>query len=192
MTRAASRAEVVAAVSALSRPAVVGVSGYGGAGKSTLSRALESAVPGAVRLRGDDFLDPRRSHQRSSDWDGVDRERMREVIALFRAGEPVRYRPVDWSTWELGEPVDLPAGSVLIVDSIGILHPDLLGHFDLTVWVDASHEDATRRGMARDRAAGSDHDRLWVEVWEPNDRDFDALFSPRDVADLRCGPVPEH
>jgi putative protein kinase ArgK-like GTPase of G3E family len=40
------------------RPVVVGVSGFCGSGKSTLTRALVGAVPGAVRMRGDDFLDP--------------------------------------------------------------------------------------------------------------------------------------
>jgi uridine kinase len=65
-----------------SRPLVIGVSGYGGSGKSTLARLLVEALPGAGRLRGDDFLDPVRSHRRSVDWDGVERKRLvSEVLA---------------------------------------------------------------------------------------------------------------
>ena len=45
----------------------IGVSGYAGAGKSVLGRQLVDVVDDAVRLRGDDFLDPRRVHRRSSD-----------------------------------------------------------------------------------------------------------------------------
>jgi len=164
----------------------VGVSGFAGAGKSVLARQLVDVVDDAVRLRGDDFLDPQRVHRRSADWDGVDRQRMRdEVLEPFRAGNPVAVRPLDWSTGRRGPPTPLPQASVLVVDSIGIFHPELLPWFDLTVWVDVDLEVAQSRGLARDRAAGRDHDRLWTEVWTPNDRDFERTFAPADGADLR-------
>ena len=74
---------------------------------------------------------------------------------------------------------------MLIVDSIGIFHPELLPWFDLTVWVDADLQVAQSRGMARDQAAGLDHDRLWTDVWTPNDREFEQTFAPGERADLR-------
>ena len=165
---------------------VVGISGYAGAGKSVLARKLVDVVDDAVRLPGDDYLDPRRVHRRSADWDGVDRRRMRtEALEPFRAGRDVLLRPLDWSTGQLGEPTPLPRTSVLIVDAIGIFHPELLPWFDLTVWVDVELEVAQSRGLERDRAAGRDHDRLWAGVWTPNDRDFEQTFAPADQADLR-------
>lgn len=164
---------------------VVAITGFGGAGKSTLTKALVDAVPGSVRLRGDDFLDPVRSHQRSSDWDGVERVRLRtEVLEPFRRGDPVAFRPYDWDAGELGPITSLPAASVLLVDAIGVMHPDLDGCFDLTVWVDVDLETAGRQGRERDRRNGHDHDRLWAEVWTPNDRDFAEAFNPRERADL--------
>lgn len=164
---------------------VVAISGYAGAGKSVLARRLVDVVDGAVRVRGDDFLDPPRVHHRSSDWDGVERQRMRtELLEPFRAGRPAVIRPLDWSTGRLGAATPLPHGSVLVVDSIGIFHPELLPWFDLTVWVDADLEVAQQRGMARDRTSGLDHDALWTDVWTPNDREFEQTFSPRPVADL--------
>jgi pantothenate kinase-related protein Tda10 len=39
-------------------PIVVGIPGYCGSGKSTLARRIVDVVPGSVRMRGDDFLDP--------------------------------------------------------------------------------------------------------------------------------------
>lgn len=166
--------------------AAVGISGFAGAGKSVLARRLVEVVDDAVRLPGDDYLEPRRLHRRSADWDGVDRRRMRtESLEHFRAGRPVSIRPLDWSTGRLGEPTPLPRASVLIVDAIGIFHPELVPWFDLTVWVDVDLEVAQSRGLARDRAAGRNHDRLWTEVWTPNDRDFEQAFAPADGADLR-------
>ena len=73
---------------------------------------------------------------------------------------------------------------MLVVDSIGIFHPELLPWFDLTVWVDTDLQVAQERGMRRDQAAGLDHDVLWTDVWTPNDREFEQTFSPRSVADI--------
>ncbi|WP_332644926.1 uridine kinase family protein [Aeromicrobium sp.] len=164
---------------------VVAITGFGGAGKSTLSRALVEAVPGSVRLHGDDFLDPMRSHLRSRDWDGVERSRIRsEVVEPFRRGEPAIYRPYDWNVGALGPLTTLPEATVLIVDAIALLHPELEGCFDLTVWVDVDLETAAKQGIQRDRQAGSDHDALWDEVWVPNDREFAKTYDPIGQADL--------
>lgn len=164
----------------------VGVSGYAGAGKSMLARRVVEIVDDAVRVRGDDFLVPERVRRRSPDWDGVDRPRLRdEVLEPFRAGLPVAVRPLDWSTGRLGAPTPLPRASVLVVDLIGLFHPDLLPWLDLTVWVDVEPRVALERGMARDREAGLDHDSLWTDVWSPNDAEFEQTFLPADHADLR-------
>lgn len=165
---------------------VVGVSGYAGAGKSVLARHLVDVVDDAVRVRGDDFLDPERVRQRSPDWDGVDRQRLRsEVLKPFKADQPVAVRPLDWTTGRLGTSTPLPHASVLVVDLIGLFHPDVLPWLDLTVWVEVEPRVALERGMARDREAGLDHDALWTEIWSPNDREFEQTFLPADHADLR-------
>jgi uridine kinase len=167
-------------------PVVVGLSGWCGAGKSTLARAVVGAVPGSVRLRGDDFLDPVRSHRRSSDWDGVERDRLvRTVLDPFRRSAPGTFRRFDWSTRALGPAEPVPRAAVLVVDLIGMFHPDVLPWLDLAVWCDVDQETAARRGMRRDRALGRDHDRLWREVWVPNDRDFARRFAPAAAADQR-------
>ena len=168
---------------------VVAVSGYAGSGKSTLTKTLAARIHGSTRLRGDDFLDPVRSHRRSADWDGVERTRLRdEVLEPYQQGEPVRFRPYDWSARALGPVTDLPDTAVLLVDGIGILHPDLEGCFDLAIWVDVELGTAAERGRERDRRGGHDHDRLWTEVWVPNDRDFAARFDPAGRADLLYVP----
>jgi uridine kinase len=190
--RQASIGDLAARIENLGRSqprTVVAISGYGGSGKSTLAKALASAGDRNTRLRGDDFLDPVRSHHRSTDWDGVERTRMRdEVFEPYRRGELVRFRPFDWHARALGPATELPATQVLLVDAIGILHPDLDGCFDLSIWVDVDLETAGQRGRERDRSNGHDHDRLWTDVWLPNDRDFAARFDPMGQADLLYVP----
>lgn len=180
---------------AAGRPLVVGISGFGGSGKSTAARSLARRA-GTVRMRGDDFLDPVRSHLRSSDWSGVDRVRLvEEVLLPFREGRASTFRRFDWSRRALAEPEPVPSGDVMIVDLIGLFHPDAWDALDLTLWCDVDLEIATRRGMARDRSLGRDHDRLWTEVWVPNEIDFADRFRPRERAsillEIEIEPEPE-
>ncbi|MBH0008940.1 uridine kinase [Salinibacterium sp. SWN1162] len=175
----------IAELPSTSSTIVLGISGFGGAGKSTLARELVSTLANSARIRGDDFLDPSRSHQRSTDWAGVERVRLREeVIDPLRTGRSGSFRRFDWSTRALGDPEPLPVADVVVIDAIGLFHPELAGAFDLTLWVDVSLENATEQGKARDRRLGRDHERLWDEVWVPNERDFVARFDPHSAADL--------
>lgn len=167
------------------RPVVVGISGYGGSGKSTLARELVETIPNSVRMRGDDFLDPVRSHQRSTDWDGVERTRLvEEVLLPFRERSASNFRRFDWGIRALGEPEPVPHGDVMVVDLVGLFHPEALDYLDLTIWCDVDLTTAQARGMKRDADLGRDHSRLWREVWIPNERDFEANFAPRERADV--------
>ena len=183
----ATAQEIIDAIEDLRRQRsaiTVGISGFCGAGKSTLTRHLVDSVTDSARIRGDDFLDPERSHQRSADWDGVDRSRLRsEVLEPFRSGKPGLFRRYDWGTRQLGSPEAIPPAQVLVVDAIGLFHPELDGMFDLTVWVDVDLSLATERGMARDRRLGRTHEQLWNDVSVPNERDFVTRFNPRARAD---------
>ena len=53
---------------------------------------------------------------------------------------------------------------------------------DLTIWCDVDLETATLRGKKRDAELGRRHDRLWDEVWVPNERAFLAGFAPHKQA----------
>lgn len=168
----------------LGRPIVVGVSGYAGSGKSTLVRSIAEGESTMVRLRGDDFLDPSRSHHRSRDWAGVERGRLvDEVLRPFRDERDGTFRRFDWTLRALGEPEPVPTGDVLLVDLIGLFHPEAIPALDLKIWVDVDLETAQERGMRRDEALGRDHSRLWREVWVPNEIEFDRNFSPRESAE---------
>ncbi|GAA1803359.1 phosphoglycerate transporter [Agromyces neolithicus] len=167
---------------------IVGISGFCGAGKSTLARELATGAH-RLRVRGDDFLDPVQSHRRSADWSGVERARLnREILIPFRAGASARFRRYDWAAGRLGPEQLLPPARVLIVDAIGLFHPECLDLLDLTVWVDVGLEQATAQGKARDLALGRRHGKLWDEVWMPNDRDFARRYDPRAAADILYTP----
>lgn len=174
---------------AASRPvAVVGIAGFGGAGKSTLARALIERLPRATRVRGDDFLDPLASRERSDEWDALLRDELGAALDALRAGREARFRPVDWATGGRQREQRLAPAPIVLIDAVGLLHPVLLPRIDLGVWVDVPLRIAMSRGMRRDRQAGDDHDALWRDVWSPNERGFANRYAPRRVADVRFVP----
>lgn len=171
---------LVAAVAGLPPRSVVGLSGYGGAGKTTLATALAARMPQVAVIAGDGFLLRDRCLVVTDDWAGLDRERLgRQVLEPFRAGEPVRWQEYDWSTdsydWR-----DLPPCRVLVVEGVGLLHPSL--SWDLAVWVDVDPDVALARAVARDREQGVDLSD-WP-IWSETDRLFVARFRPDVRADL--------
>ena len=180
--------ELVAAIEALEAPAVVGLSGRGGAGKSSLCRRLVDVLPGIAVVAGDDFLDPVGCAAVTDDWRGLDRARIaRELIGPFHRGEPVRWRRLDWGTGELAEAHELPPADVLVVEGIGVVHPALA--WDLTVWVEVDAEVAMERGIRRDHDEhGVDVEEVWREVWGPTDDAFVARFRPAETSDLVLRP----
>ncbi len=192
MTSIEEQAATVAATrEAAGHPIVVGISGFGGSGKSSLAAALASVLAGAVQIRGDDFLDPVLSHRRSTDWAGVERTRLAdEVLRPFRESRASTFRPFDWGSRSLGVPQPIPKGDVVIVDLIGLLHPEIDDVLDLKIWCDVDLATATAWGKARDARFGRAHDRLWDEVWVPNEIDFVGRFDPRRRADVILAPLP--
>lgn len=172
-------------------PIAVGISGFAGSGKSSLAVALASTIPGCVTMRGDDFLDPARTHQRSRDWDGVERTRLAdEVLNPFRSRTPSLFRRFDWSIRALGDPEPLPRGDVILVDLIGLFHPETEPYLDLRIWCDVNLATSTAWGKSRDARLGRDHTELWDKIWVPNEIDFFADFEPRRMADLIMPPAP--
>ncbi len=172
------------------RCCIVGISGFGGSGKTTLAASLGGRV-GFPVLGADEFATAA-ALERSSDWRGIERERLvHEVIAPTRRGATeLTYRSCrDWEHFS-SEPVTLSVERGLIIEGVGLFHPSLADAFDLALWLDVDLELATARGIVRDAAApGSPAEAQWREVWMANEIDFLARFDPIGRADFVISPA---
>lgn len=171
----------------LGRPALVALSGFGGAGKSTLAPQIKAKVGDAEVITIDDFVSEKLC-ERSEDWSGFDRERFRrQVLEPARNGESVRYGVYDFGQKQMIEWRSVPSSKYLILEGCSILHPDLMSYYDFSVWIDCPLAAATERGIKRDRAQrdqaqGAHNEELWRAVWMPNEQDFFAKYQPDHLA----------
>jgi len=183
--------DLAARSAALGRPALVGIDGADGAGKTMLADELAPLVPGSVRASLDDFHHPR-SHRhalgrsaatvwaRSFDLDAC----RRELLDPWRRGPGSSYRRRwhDLATdAQLADRPDLvPADGVLVVDGVFLQRPELVDVWDLVVYVHADDEVRVTRMAARDGVPDDpghpdqrrylDAQRLYREQCRPLDR----------------------
>lgn len=139
----------------VARP-IIAIDGFGGAGKSSLARAITAVIPGAAHVEYDWFHLPRA--EITSAAHRFDYGRLtQEVMKPFRSGvRSFEIRRYNWGylSGEVDgfaeEPVRLQEVEMIVVEGCGILNPAILNLFDLKIWVDTSAEESLARGVKRD------------------------------------------
>lgn len=154
---------------------VIGISGFGGAGKSTYARWLVSQFEShgyRTALVGiDGFMVAPKKTDDGSYGPDFDHDRLDDqVLSTARSGS-FEYVTYDWYEQRLGEVVKVESANVVIVEGVRLFKPEWMTRFDLSVWVDTEPNVARQRGMARDRDA---YQNLIVEFW-------DHVWTPRDI-----------
>ena len=175
MTATAGREELLVTLAARvlalpeNRPQAVALTGMSCSGKTTLAGELAAVVEGAGRpvlsVAYDDFHQPReRRHAQGResavgylddafDPEALDRLVLRPVAEGARRVVTASYdladdRPV------APEPVDLPEGSVVLVEGSFLLVPAIADRWDLSVLTVAEPERVIERAVVRDADLG--------------------------------------
>ncbi|MBW4540754.1 MAG: AAA family ATPase [Myxacorys chilensis ATA2-1-KO14] len=161
------------------QPISIGISGFGGSGKSTLSRRLVKQLHAAEVISMDEFWVPERD-VRLSDWTVFDRDRLEhQVLIPATQGNPIRYQVFDWHQGKLKDWREIEVVDYLIIEGISALHPTLLPYYRFKIWVDCSLEVAQQRGLRRGTTEYNiDETESWVERWTPNDRVYFQKYRP--------------
>jgi uridine kinase len=174
------------------RPLIIAVSGFGGSGKSTLSRNLKEKLQDAEVVCIDSFATGT-EWTHSAEWHNLDRDRFTaEILEPAHADRfPLTYAHVPWPGRVVDPAVTVVRTKYLIIEGCSMLHPDLLAYYDYKIWVDCPLELATERAMWRDRHILHDEqDYNWQHVWMPTERDFFKKYNPMGAADFVYPFVP--
>lgn len=179
-------ARVRALVERLDRPPVVGISGHGGAGKSTLAARLAGDLGVTEdQVVGTDAFHATTCGPGAGMWEQHDWPALEAVVRSARRGaDRLRY-DYRWWSGETGSE-DHPMPPVLLVEGIRLLGDRTRDWFDLTVWIDLHADAAGVRAIARNTEQGDDDAELdlWRTKWVPEGHAYEEQERPLDRADL--------
>ena len=149
----------------LSLPVIIGISGFGGSGKSSFAKILGEKI-GAKVIEVDSFQSPDIfSDKQYSLWDIMNYAQLeKEVIQPF---------------------LNNGKEKMLIVEGVGLFRPELNKYFAYKIWIDCPIETATFRGKKRDREEyHTPQDEKWDGIWKKNDLQYYESFKPAEKADI--------
>ena len=162
---------------------LVAIDGRCGAGKTTLAKALQAHYDCAV-IPMDHFflrLEQRTEARLAAPGENMDHERfLAEVLLPLKQGVPFTYRPFDCSRMELGEPIDIHPGALVIIEGSYACHPSLWRHYDLRIFLTVDPQEQLRRITIRNGT----YARVFQEKWIPLEEAYFAAYRLEQHCDL--------
>jgi uridine kinase len=166
-------------------PKLVCIEGLGGAGKTTLARALAAHRSDITLVHGDDFYGPeerdwrswtpRQGYERYFDHQRVERQLLRPL----KAGQQARFQRYDWDNNTLADWVTVEPQGIVLVEGVYLLRRELRSYWDLTVYVDAPRDLRQNRLHAR-----GENDEGWIQRWAAAEDYYEQVEQPAQAADL--------
>jgi uridine kinase len=178
--------EVAQEINLLPTPRVIGISGFGGAGKSTLAHQLSTALNCSV-VGVDDFQKPGAFDTDFSLWEIMDYSRLEKevLIPFMQKSSLIRYGKFNAKEEVVEDCIEIKNQDTLIIEGVGLFRPELMQYFSYTIWIDIPLEEAISRGKKRDREEYQNpNDECWDGTWKKNDLEYYAVFEPDKKADI--------
>ncbi|MCA9350150.1 AAA family ATPase [Candidatus Saccharibacteria bacterium] len=161
---------------------IIGIEGFGGSGKTTLSDTLKTKLGNAYVVRLDDFIVKEKINENSWDKGIFDRKRLeKQVLIPATSNKAIKYQKLIWQTNKLGLFNEIPKVDYLIIEGISCYHPDIAKYYDYKIWVNTPIEIAKERGRERD---GSNENAFMWDLWAENDINYQNKYHPELVADF--------
>lgn len=177
--------EILQGIKHKKKPFIIGISGFGGSGKSTVAKELSREL--AAPVIGVDEFWKSTSKDDYNLWENIDFDRLTtEVLKPHAEGNlQISYGVFNWEKNKVTERRTVNSKGILIVEGVGLFRPSLMKYFAFSIWIDCPIETAISRGKKRDREEyGVNHDDNWDGLWKKNDLQTYHEFSPQKAADL--------
>ncbi len=144
------------------QPVLLAIDGYGGSGKTTLARAIQSEFPGSTIITLDDFA--------TDTMSGADRKRfLSQVLTPLSGGNAANYQKFNWRQKTLADWIIVEPNGLIIFEGVSVLGEDFNSFYDLRVWIDCPFELASQRMKERDQHL---HNPKYFNVWEKEDKEY--------------------
>lgn len=179
-------ARVRALVATMDRIPVVGISGHGGAGKSTLAARLGADLGlSEDQVVATDAFYATTCGPDAGMWEQCDWAALHALVREARTRPERLHYDYRWWRGETGTE-DHPMPPVLIVEGIRLLSGRTRDWFDLSVWIELGADSAGARAKARNVLQGDDRAELdlWDTKWIPEGHDYERVERPLERADV--------
>ena len=180
---------------------LVGIDGLGGSGKSTISEVIKELLIkegiNTVLLHIDDFIHPRtvRYNNNFEEWECYSYLQWRydylikEVIKPIKKGRSVSGEIEIYDKENdsyIMQRIDVPLGSVVIIEGVFLQRKELFGIFDYVVYIDVSEQERLERVIKRDKYIGDESEikEKYENRYFPAERNYINTYSPHDKADI--------
>lgn len=151
---------------------VFALEGGSAAGKTTLGNLLRSIYDCTLFHMDDFFLRPhQRTPERLAKTGGnIDWERfLSEVLLPLSKGEDVKYKRFDCCTLGLSEEISITPKKLVVVEGVYSMHPELEKFYDLSAFLDISHENQRERILHRNSPELAER---FFNEWIPLENDY--------------------
>ncbi len=150
------RVRVVDLMTSMDRAPVIGISGHGGAGKSTLAARLMSDLGGTPeQVIRTDCLYAAGAGPGSGLFDLHDWPALYDLLHRIRTTKDPKRLSYSVRTYSGTEGTrDVPMPPLVLVEGIRLLRPETMMFLDMAVWIDLAPEPAGRRAVGRNRDQG--------------------------------------
>lgn len=180
------RARALELMTSTDRAPVIGISGHGGAGKSTLAARLMTDLGGTPEqvIRTDCFYAVEAGPS-SGLFDVHDWPALFDLLHRIRAAKGPKRLVYSGRTYNGAEiTCDVAMPPVVLVEGIRLIRPETMTFLDLAVWIDLAPEPAGRRAIRRNRDQGDSSDELdlWRSKWIPEAHEYEQLVGPGRLA----------
>lgn len=166
------------------KPTTVAVDGLCGSGKSTFAAMLCSLYDCNL-FHADDFFLPselRTPERYATPGGNVHWERIQsEVLEPLKTGKAFSYRKFDCSVMDYGEAVPVTPKPLNILEGSYAMHPELLSHYDLKIFLKTDPGTQLQRIRLRD---GEEYSKVFEEKWIPLENEYFAAFPVEQQCDL--------
>ena len=163
----------------MTRPALIGLDGRSGSGKTVLAAALAARIAPFARVEVIEIESMYRG------WDGLaaavdDDGPYPGVVRALRERGTATWTTWDWHRAAPGPPRRTAPADVVVCEGVGALSTAARPLLDLAVWLELEPPARRTRALARDGETFAPH---W-DRWAAQEEDYLARHAPRAAADL--------
>lgn len=163
---------------------LVAIDGMSCSGKTTLSMLLQDTYDCNLFHMDDFFLTPDlRTEDRLKEIGGnVDYVRFnKEVLSMIESGHSFSYQVYNCQTQLMSEEVAVKPKKLNIVEGAYSMHPTLIQHYDLKVFLKADPDKQSQRILKRNGKVG--HEKF-INLWIPLENEYFDKFKIEEKSDI--------